>query len=193
MAAKRKANDTAAKPHEGKTVETAATGSDGRATFATSDLATGTYRIRPQDLTMRTVDIKVNTPTPTTPAPGSPTPTPSPTTGNPSVGDDPAKSAQVKVKSVAKKSQIKIDVNPDDVAGPWKIVAQKKTKKGWKKAKRVVVMKGKKAKRIKARKLTTSGSKNLLVINPKKGIYRITVPAAHGYTATTSKPVKIRR
>ena len=65
----------------------------------------------------------------------------------------------MRVKSVAKKSQIKIDVNPDTVAGPWKILVQQKTNKGWKKAKKVVVVKGKKAKRVKAGKLTTRAAK----------------------------------
>ena len=36
----------------------------------------------------------------------------------------------MKVKSVAKKSRIKIDVNPDNVGGPWKILVKQKTNKG---------------------------------------------------------------
>ena len=108
-------------------------------------------------------------------------------------GDDQLRSAQVSVKPVGKRSRIRVDVDPDDVAGQWRLMVHKKTTKGWKKVNRVVVVEGKKVKRVKAGKLTTSGSKNRLVIDPKKGTYRITVKPGHGYSATTSTPTTIRR
>ena len=110
------------KPREGQLLGTATTGSDGQATLSTSQLSSGTYRIRAKDLTIRTVELTVNNPTPTSsptnPDPAPSTPKPRPNTNIPSGGDKPSHSAQVKVKSVAKKSQIKIDVNPDNAAGP---------------------------------------------------------------------------
>jgi hypothetical protein len=124
------------------------------------------------------------------PDPATPEPSPSsPTTGTPGGEDE---SAQVIVKSVAKKSRIKIDVNPDGVAGPWKIVVQKRAKQGWKRVKWVAVVKGKRTKVVKAGKLKSRGKKNILVVDPGKGTYRIVVPAAHGYAGTASEPLRVR-
>ncbi len=100
----------------------------------------------------------------------------------------------VSVWAVAKKSRLRVDVDPDDVPGQWNLRLMKKTKGGWIKVKRVRVVKGKKTQRCKNGACTTRGTNRTATVDPKKkGIYGIKVPAQYGYTTTLSKRVKIRR
>ena len=97
------------------------------------------------------------------------------------------------MKPVGKRSRIRVDVNPDDVAGQWRLIVHKKTKTGWKKVKRVRVVNGAKTQRVTTTTLSTRGKKHKVTIDPKKGTYRITVKPGHGYSETTSTPITIRR
>jgi subtilisin family serine protease len=188
-------SDTRERPAEGAVVATATTGSDGVAKFDTSALTPGLYRAKAVELTMRTIDLNVKTavdPPVSDPDSGSSTdPDDGRTTTDPE--DEQTKAAQVTVKSAAKKTRLKIDVDPDDVTGQWRVVLQKKTKKsGWKKVTRVVTVKSKKAKRVKARKLKTRGDRHRLVVDPKKGTYRVLVRADHGYSSAVSQTIRLR-
>jgi hypothetical protein len=72
-------------------------------------------------------------------------------------------------------------------------MVHKETKAGWKKVKRVRVVKGTKTQRVTTTQLSSRGKKHKVTIDLKKGTYRITVKPSHGYAATTSTPTKIRR
>jgi hypothetical protein len=102
-------------------------------------------------------------------------------------------SVEVTVKAVAKRSRIKVDANPDNVDGQWRLVVQKQTQRGWRTVKKVKVVKGQKTRRMRTAKLTTRGNKHTVLLDPGKGTYRIRVKPGHGHTGTQSAPVTLRR
>lgn len=92
---------------------------------------------------------------------------------------DPAPpAARVKVKAVAKRSKLYLNVNPNVGKRSWQVMVQKKSKGTWRTLPKVY---------------RTKGRAERLRINLPKGRYRVVVLPDHGHGPGMSKAVKLRR
>ena len=101
--------------------------------------------------------------------------------------------AEVTVKAVAKRTRIKVDVDPDNMDGQWRLVVQKQTQRGWKTVRKVKVVRGQKTRWRRTARLTTRGSKHKVLLDLGKGTYRIKVKPGYDHAGTQSAPVTLRR
>ena len=178
--------DTADSPREGSVVASATTSNTGKATF--EGLADGKYRAIPVNVSARTVDFTISNgaalpPVELPPAQQPPVAPPVVTPpDNPS--STPAAGASrdratVSVKAIAKKSRLRVDVDPNMGTKAWTFTVQYKDKKGrWK-----VLDSG----------YRTRGRSETRTLDLGKGTYRVIVKADHGYRGTTSKAVRLQR
>ncbi len=113
--------------------------------------------------TSKSVTVQAPAAPPVTTAPSAPTgPTPT-----------------VKIKTVKKKSKIRIDVDPNKGTKYWKFKVQKLKKDGtWKQYKKTY---------------RTVGKKERKTVNRKKGTYRVMVLPRFGYQSVTSAQVYLKR
>lgn len=83
----------------------------------------------------------------------------------------------IRVAAVSRRSKLRIDVNPNWVAGNYRVVIKKRVRGGW----RAV------------RAVRTKGALDKRTVNLRKGRYRVTAAAQHGRSAATSRVVRLRR
>jgi hypothetical protein len=83
----------------------------------------------------------------------------------------------VAVKAIKKRSRLRVNVGPDSATHNYRFVVQRKVNGKWKRVK----------------KSRTKGSRDRKVLNLRRGVYRVKVPAQHGLKGKRSKRVKLRR
>ncbi|UUZ61433.1 hypothetical protein [Nocardioides sp. B-3] len=76
-----------------------------------------------------------------------------------------------------KKSRLRIDVGPDSSTSNYRVVIQRKVGKRWRKIERV----------------RTRGPKDVVVVNLRRGTYRVVLPKSTAGPAITSSSVRLRR
>lgn len=84
---------------------------------------------------------------------------------------------KVAVKAVAKRTRVRVDVNPGVGARSWRIAVQRKSGGTF----------------ATVRKLRTGGTAEVATVNVRRGTYRVVVPAQYGYAAKVSRTVFVRR
>lgn len=97
------------------------------------------------------------------------------TTQPPPPGEQPGRS--VVAKAVKKKSKLRIDVGPDSASSNYRVVIQRKVGKRWRKVERV----------------RTRGPKDKVVVDLRRGRYRVVLPKSAAGPALTSATVRLRR
>lgn len=97
------------------------------------------------------------------------------TTQPPPPGEQPARS--IVAKAVKKKSKLRIDVGPDSASSNYRVVIQRKAGKRWRKVERV----------------RTRGPKDKVVVDLRRGRYRVVLPTSAAGPALTSATVRLRR
>ena len=101
--------------------------------------------------------------------------TAAPTTQPPPPGEQPGRG--VVAKAVKKKSKLRIDVGPDSASSNYRVVIQRKLGKRWRKVDRV----------------RTRGDKDTVVVNLRRGTYRVVLPKSAAGPALTSEKVRLKR
>jgi YVTN family beta-propeller protein len=118
---------------------------------------------------------------PTTAPPTTAPPTTAPPIIDPGTGSQvgPAPRVRVRAAAVARKSRLKVQVSPSlGATNSWGFRVQKKSGKKWKTL---------------GKPYSTRSSRQIRIIDLKRGKYRAVVAAAYGYAGATSSAVKLKR
>ena len=76
-----------------------------------------------------------------------------------------------------KKSRLRIDVGPDSASSNYRVVIQRKVGKRWRKVERV----------------RTRGTRDVVVVNLRRGKYRVVLPKSAQGAAVRSDAVRLKR
>ncbi len=83
----------------------------------------------------------------------------------------------IAARAVKKKSRLRIDVGPDSASSSYRVVIQRKAGKRWRKVERV----------------RTRGTRDVVVVNLRRGTYRVVLPTSTAGPAITSNTVRLKR
>jgi hypothetical protein len=83
----------------------------------------------------------------------------------------------IAARAVKKKSKLRIDVGPDSASSNYRVVIKRKVGKRWRKVERV----------------RTRGPKDTVVVNLRRGRYRVVLPKSSAGAAVTSNTVRLKR
>jgi hypothetical protein len=85
--------------------------------------------------------------------------------------------ATLAVRAVKQRSRLRIDVGPDSASSNYRVVIQRKVGRKWRKVVRVA----------------TRGTRDVVVVNLRRGKYRVVLPTSAQGAAVTSSAVRLRR